>query len=163
MAATVIPTGHKSKIPSTLSYPLGAKAISEALEGVPQTGSLVVDFWYWNRQRYVPIFPQPYRVLSVRYRHAPLDGVYREWCIESGRFDPDWKITVEPVARHLRHAVQSKLLTEALPRMRRWLIASQDAEGRAGGHNLVFRYDEAANELMVEENSTTEWRTVRAD
>jgi hypothetical protein len=55
------------------------------------------------------------------------------------------------------------LLTEALPRMKRWLIASQDTEGRSGGHNLVFRFDELANELKVEENSTVEWNTTRAD
>jgi hypothetical protein len=47
--------------------------------------------------------------------------------------------------------------------MRRWLIASQDAGGRTGGHNLVFRYGELGNELKVEENSTIEWNTVRAD
>ena len=41
----MIPTGFKSSIPKNLSYPLGAKAISEALEGVPQMGSLVVDFY----------------------------------------------------------------------------------------------------------------------
>ncbi|HXN49069.1 MAG TPA: hypothetical protein VN893_20625 [Bryobacteraceae bacterium] len=159
----MIPTGYRTKIPSTLSYPLGAEAISEALEGVPQTGFLVVDFWYWNRQRLVPIFSQPYRVLSVSYWQAPLNTVYRKLYIESGRFEPGWKITVEPVPRRLRHTVQTRLLTEALPRMRRWLIASQNAEGRTGGHNLVFLYDEPADELKAEENSTPEWNTVRGD
>jgi len=50
----------------------------------------------------------------------------------------------------------------ALPAARRWLIASTDTGGRTGGHNLVFRFDELANELKGEENSTIEWTTVRA-
>jgi len=70
---------------------------------------------------------------------------------------------VEPVPRSLRHIVQTKLLSEALPKMKRWLIASQDTGGRTGGHNLVILYDELTNELKVEENSTIEWTTVRAE
>src|ERR1700690_3437986 len=157
MAVAMIPTGYKSKIPSTLSYPLGAKTISEALEGVPQTDSLVVEFWFWNRQRIVPIFRQPYRVLGVRYSPTPLNTVYQNYC--AGRLDPGWIITVEPVPRSFRHEVRAKLLTEALPRMRRWLIGSPDTRGRTGGHNLVFLYDDLANELKVEENSAIEWNT----
>ncbi|HEX3742882.1 MAG TPA: hypothetical protein VHW09_03095 [Bryobacteraceae bacterium] len=38
----LIPTGNRVKLPQALSYPLGAKAISEALEAAPQTGSLRV-------------------------------------------------------------------------------------------------------------------------
>jgi len=45
----IIPTQHKSKIPHTLSYPIGAKAISEALWGVPQFPELTVHFSFWNR------------------------------------------------------------------------------------------------------------------
>ncbi len=39
--------------------------------------------------------------------------------------------------------------------MKRWLIASQDIDGRTGGHNFVVLYDELANELKVEETSTS--------
>jgi hypothetical protein len=72
-------------------------------------------------------------------------------------------MTVEPVPRSLRHIVQSKLLVEALPKVKRWLIAGQDTGGRTGGHNLVVSFNELANELRIEENSTMEWTTVRAE
>jgi len=129
---------------------------------VPQTGSLFVDFYFWNRERRnVPV--RPYRVLSVSYWHTGLNTLYRKFHVEAGEFDAGWRITVEPVPRSLRHAVQSKLLVEGLPAIRRWLIASPNTGGRAGGHNLVFRFDELANELQVDEKSTIEWRTARAD
>ena len=166
-AMTIIPTGYKAKLPNTLSYPLGAQAISEALEGVSQIGVLVVDFWFSNRSRKdweLLIPPQPCRVLSVSYWHAAVNPYrYRNVDIEAGCFEPSWRIRVEPVPRPLRHTVQTKLLTEALPAMKRWLIASQDAGRRTGGHNLVFLFDEHANELRTEENSTIEWTTARVD
>jgi hypothetical protein len=112
-AITMIPTGHKVKIPNTLSYPLGTKAIFEALEGVPQIDSLLVDFWFWNRQRHPLISLRPYRVLSVSYWHAAENALYRKSYIEAGLFDPCWRITVEPVPRSLRHSVQTKLLAES--------------------------------------------------
>ncbi len=162
-AVTMIPTWYRANLPKTLSYPLGAKVISEALEGVPQTGSLVVEFYFWNKKRRsLSGVPQPYRVLSVSYWHDGFSPLHRKVLV-SGRSDPGWIITVEPAPRSLRHAIQSKLLTEALPRIKRWLVASQGAGGRTGGHNIVFRFDELANELRVEENSTIEWSTVRAD
>jgi hypothetical protein len=80
-----------------------------------------------------------------------------------GRFDSGWRITVETVPRHLRHSVQSKLLTEALPNVKRWLIANHDTSGRTGGQSLVFRFDESYEELRSEENATLDWKTVRVE
>jgi hypothetical protein len=158
----IIPTGLKVKIPKTLSYPLGAQAISEALQGVPQIGSLLVDFWYMNRMQWkLPIPLQPYRVLSVSYWSASIKPAYRRFYIEAGQFDAGWRITVEPVPRSLRQSIQGKLLAEALPKMKTWLIASQDSEGRTGGHNLVLRFDETSNELKSEEHSSIGWTTAR--
>jgi len=39
----IIPTRHKSKFPRTLSYPIGAKAISVGLLGAPQFDDLTVE------------------------------------------------------------------------------------------------------------------------
>ena len=130
---------------------------------MPQIDSLVVDFWFLKRQRH-PLIPlRQYRVLSVSYWHAAVNTLYRKFYIEAGRFDPGWRITVEPVPRSLRHTVQTKLLSEALPVMKRWLIASQDTGGRTGGHNLVLLFDDLDNELKTEENSTIEWQTARIE
>jgi len=81
-SVAIIPTGYKVKLPKSLSYPL---------EGVPQTGSLLVDFWFWNRQRlHLHIPPQPYRVLSVSYWHTAVNNLYRKFYMVAGRFDPGW-------------------------------------------------------------------------
>jgi hypothetical protein len=157
----MIPTGHRTKIPKILSYPLGAKAISEALEGVPQTGSLTVDFFFYNSEwRNRPDPALRYRVLSVSYWHV--DQLMRKFSYADGHFDASWRITVEPVPRNLRQTVQLKLLQDAMPIVRRWLIASHDTGDRAGGHNLFFYYEELANELKVEENSSIDWKTARS-
>ena len=160
-AMTMIPTGYKIKIPKTLSYPLGAKAISEALEGVPQIGSLLVDFYFWNYEPVPLLRHRPYYVLSASYSDALLNPLYRKFYVLSGQFESGWRITVGTVPRHLRHAIQLKLLAEALPRVKHWLVANHDASGRAGGLSLMFQFDELSNELKVEEKSTIEWKTVR--
>jgi hypothetical protein len=135
-----------------LSYPLGAKAVSIALDGVPQIDSLTINFSKPN-ERWYPR-GRPYPVLSARYGSpfskvpSVLDG---------------WTVTVEAVARSVRHNVQGKLLAQALPEIKRWLIANHDATGRTGGSNLLFLFDELSDVLLREEHSTMDWTTRRAD
>lgn len=124
---------------------------------------LFVDFWFWNGQRWDFVGPRPHRVLSVSYSNDAVNPLYRKFYIEAGRYDPGWRITVEPVPRRLRHTVQSMLLTEALPRVKRWLIDNRNVDGRSGGHNLIFLFDELANKLKIEENSSSEWNTARVE
>jgi len=40
----MIPTRYKQKLPKDLSYPLGAKEVSQALAAVPQFDSLILMF-----------------------------------------------------------------------------------------------------------------------
>src|SRR4051812_26964611 len=42
---TMIPTRYRSKLGSTLAYPVGAEAISVALAGVPRVEMLVLSFY----------------------------------------------------------------------------------------------------------------------
>ncbi len=64
----MIPTAHKSKIPKTISYPVGAKAISDALIGVPQCELLKLDFVFQNRSVKDRKADAPYTVLTASYR-----------------------------------------------------------------------------------------------
>jgi len=145
----VIPTAHKTKIPKALSYPLNAKAISEALNGVPQFEVLTIDFRFWKgfAKNRVPNAP-----------HHVLDAIY-------GRSDiftsSPWQIIVYPLPRPLKHEVQIKLIAEALPKIRKWLESNQHSLDRDGGHRLTFFFDDLADELTTEEYSSAEWKTER--
>ena len=143
----MIPTGYRTKIPKTLSYPLGAKAISDALIDVPQRELLKVIFSFWKVFAKDRVPGAPYRVLSASYLGpGPLSG---------------WTIYVHPVPRPLRHVIQSKLILEALPRIKDWLISNDHSPEREGGHGLTFYFDELKDEITSEETSSLEWNTER--
>jgi hypothetical protein len=46
----VIPTQYKTKLPHTLSYPLGAEALSAAFTDVPQFSDMTVRFWFYSKK-----------------------------------------------------------------------------------------------------------------
>jgi hypothetical protein len=145
----VIPTGYKSKIPKTHSYPLGAKAISDALAGAPQFDLL--ELWFssgWKRFGRDRILVAPKEVLTLQYSGpgGPLAG---------------WKIYIRPVPSVRKHEVKSKLIAEALPRIRRWLESNLHSLDREGGHRLTFFFDELTGELTAEEYSSSDWNTER--
>jgi hypothetical protein len=146
----VIPTGYKTKIPRTHSYPLAAKAISDALIGVPQRELLKIDFWFFKGFAKDRAPGAPYRVLGVSYS-GPDPGPFTEWSIQ-----------VHAIPRSLKHIIRGKLTSEALPKMRDWLVSNAHTLDREGSHRLTFYFDESKDEITSEEASTTEWSTERA-
>ncbi len=143
----MIPTRYKSKIPSTVSYPLGAKAISDALTGVPQEELLTIEFWFWKFARHGTHVPYP--VLRAKYSGESRYNVAQ------------WTIRVDAVPRALRHVVQGKLTAEALPKIRDWLISNVHSLDREGYHALTFFFDELKSEITSNESSSSEWETER--
>lgn len=144
----MIPTGRKSKIPKTHSYPLGAKALSDALVGVPQWDYLKINFcrtWQGFAKSRIPC--APYVVLSVSY-----DGY---------GYGLGWTMQVSPVPRLLKHKVQVKLIAEALPKIRKWLESNPGSLDREGGRRLTFFFEELSGDLTTEEYSSLEWNTGR--
>jgi hypothetical protein len=144
----VIPTGYKTKIPRTHSYPLAAKAISDALIGVPQRELLKIDFRFWKGFAKDRVIGAPYRVLSASYSapSSPFGG---------------WAVNVHAVPRLLKQVIEGKLIAEALPKIRDWLISNDHSSEREGGHQLTFYFDELKNEITSEETSSSEWDTER--
>src|SRR5689334_7222847 len=139
---TMIPTGHRAKIPHTLSYPLGAKAISEALEGVPQFDELTVDFRFSNQLARLHGTATPYRVIQAQFS-GPLRSFSASTIMheKTHRF-PRWTIRIDAVPRPLRHMIQGKLLVEALPLIRSWLVSNAQPTEREGWQVLSFSFDE---------------------
>lgn len=142
----MIPTGYKDQIPKTHSYPLGAKAISDALAGVPQFDLLKINF-FRTWQGFAKNRASTYVLLIVSY-----DGY---------GFSLGWTIQVSPVPRPLKHEAQVKLIAEALPQIRKWLQSNPHSNDREGGHRLTFFFDELSGQLTSEEHSSAEWRTER--
>ena len=93
----MIPTRYKDKIPHTLSYPVGAKVISEALTGVPQFAELTVAFRFWNQLARHHGTATPYRVVEAQF-----SGPHRHFSSSKqmeGFHCPRWTISVDAVPR----------------------------------------------------------------
>jgi hypothetical protein len=78
---------------------------------------------------------------------------------EKGYYSPSWTITVDAVPRSLRHLTQQKIIAQALPVVRHWLLKNSHSSEREGAHGLVFIFDELSNELTWEEHASIEWQT----
>jgi hypothetical protein len=151
----VIPTAYRAKIPKTLSYPVEAKDISDALAGVPQEELLKISFQFLNHLAHRHGTSVPYPVLTVKYRGRGRLPTYQY------SYFLNWGIEVHAVPRRLRHLLRGKLIAETLPKIKDWLSSNAHSNEREGYHELTFTFDELKNELAADETSTPEWQTER--
>ncbi|MFN0171859.1 MAG: hypothetical protein ACKV22_36055 [Bryobacteraceae bacterium] len=82
---------------------------------------------------------------------------------ESGYFSRRWTIGVEAVPRSQRHPIQNKIIAEALPSIRRWLVENRHTSDREGSHRITFAFDELKDELNCAEYASLEWQTAQVD
>jgi hypothetical protein len=130
----VFPTRSRIRISQTLSYPLTAKEISEALADVPQAGALSIDFYHYQRMK---DRGNPYPVLSVHYAFNSAQ-------------EQDWSVQVRPVPRNLRHSVNELLRAQAFPAMRDWLLHRRNLSSEHGGQALTAIFSERDASLRME-------------
>jgi hypothetical protein len=133
----LIPTRFRSKIAHTHSYPIGAEAISKALEGVPQFERLELTFWDYQFQPHAT----SYKVLEVDYRNLGGFHSASKEMIESGCLDEKWNIHVKPVPRSQRRSVQADLLERGIPFVRKWLTENTNDEQRGRAGISIFWYE----------------------
>jgi hypothetical protein len=139
----IFPTSSRSKHSKEVSYPIGAEALSHALEGVPQHDRIVCDFYGGGQHDHGK--PQLY-VLNVRYEKHARRFSDSGSALERGVFDPHWKISVFGVPRQLRGAIKVLLLEQGLPDLvRPWLIEKNHLTGQTGGSALWLEYVRADN------------------
>jgi hypothetical protein len=140
----LIPTSFKSKIPHTLSYPIGAETISSALRDVPQFGDMTLQFWLWKFLR--PDQTRAYSVLVLSYSRVAKSLHTAKNQLKYSQLEPRWTIMVRPVPRDRRHFIKARLEEEALPFARRWLMKTgiRDEVGRL---TLAFSFDEETEML----------------
>lgn len=135
----MIPTSYRKELSSLLSYPLGAKDISESLEGVPQFDALSIVFSPGQNNPHR--VESPFLVLRVNYTNRVPGRSASNDMVEKGWYDPKWEINVGAVPRPLRRTVKATLVTEALPKVRQWLLSNSDATGQVGYSWVRVRYD----------------------
>jgi hypothetical protein len=146
----VIPTEYKSKLPQTLSWPIGAEMLSEFFGGVPQFSKLTVGFWFYPKAR--PEILDRYTLLEIHYLRPAKSVHTRPESLEEGMPKVTWAITVRPVTRARRHLIRTRLKDGVLQTARTWLEknAGRDKEG---GLALIITFDEESQLVLTSEES----------
>ena len=142
----MITTRHKARLPKSLSWPLGAEAISTALENGPHTADLTLSFSaspVWPASEFQRLLREsaPYPLLVVEYKPPLKPGYYgAAFLVESGWYDAKWELWVNPAPREVRAAAGAALRETGLPMVAEWLRSSfrPGWEGRHHRLALVF-------------------------
>jgi hypothetical protein len=136
----IFPTKSRTRHSKFLSYPIGAEALSRALDGVPQHDQLACTFYAANPNS--DKNKDKIYLLSVVYEKQGRTFHHSEDAAERGVFNPHWTIHVYAVASELRHEIKTALLTVGLPDMiAPWLTQNAHLTGKTGGAALWLEYD----------------------
>lgn len=153
----MIPTRYKSKLPHTLSYPIGAEAVSESLKGVPQESALSIGF-HDKPTIFVSEFQKlrdgksPYPIFNATFRHIQPGLSASNRFIEEGWYEETWELSVYPVPRALKSVARQALLSEGLPRIRKWLTAERPPSWRHGRKRCEIFFIEGEGRIIVRES-----------
>ena len=152
----MIPTDYKSALPKSLSYPLGAKAISEAMADAPHVKDFTLSFYSTAIHpaaefRRVVRESLPYRILEVEYKpERGIGYVAPQWAIERGDYGPKWHLWVFAVLRERRHAAGELLRERGLPTIVEWLRESGQTGWLAHKHKIALVFDPLEGSLAVD-------------
>lgn len=136
----MIPTKVKCQISRELSFPLGAKQVSEVLEGVPQYNGLTIAFQpHWRetpaRIKAMVDRGESLLVLAAEYHNFPPGRSGSHYLIDQGWYDETWELAVYPVPRERKAATRTLLLSSGLPKIRAWLETTRPDTWRDGRHH----------------------------
>jgi hypothetical protein len=146
--AHIFPTRSRTKHSKLQSYPIGAEALSRALDGVPQHDQIACDFYAGNPN--ADKAKDIINVMSVVYEKHARTFHHSEDADERGVFDPRWTIHIYAVATDLRAQIKTALLEIGLPDFTRtWLIDHAHLTGKTGGAALWLAYDTTEKCLLA--------------
>jgi hypothetical protein len=142
---SMIATQFKSKLRNILSYPIGAQAISEAFDGLPQVAEIHLRFYdtpgFWKsnfdralRER------KPYGIFVAEYR-------FERRVAYSSLYPSEWSLTVYPVLRELRHTASRLLREQGLASVVLWMKDSGSRGWLEHSHRLELLFDPVAETL----------------
>jgi hypothetical protein len=137
----IISTIYRPKHSKLLAYPIGAEALSQGLEGVPQYALLACEFFAGNPSHEENQRARLY-VMAVSYSRRERSHFDGPSAADRGVFDPRWKINIHAVPVETRAEIKRLLTEDALPNIvRPWLEANAALTGRTGGAALLLHYD----------------------
>jgi hypothetical protein len=151
----MIPTRSKSKLPKTLSYPLGAEAISEALADAPHASEMSISFndqAVWPASEFQRLVREklPYHILTVGYQPPLKPGRSApNTLVESGWYEGHWSITVYPVRRELRSLAGQLLREQGVAAVVAWLRSSSRVGWNTRRHQIALVFNPADSTLSV--------------
>ena len=147
----MIPTKFRTKIPQSLSYPIGAELLTEALRDVPQLDQLTVAFFHYLRSNKtsntLPVIEGLYQNFDVTLG-TPKSFIARGMC------DETWELTVRPVPREQKSVVKRLLLEEGLPKLAEWLSAERTPAWLHGAKNFTILVSLETQKLSYSEDGT---------
>jgi hypothetical protein len=152
----MIRTASKTKLPKTLSYPLGAAAISEALAEARHVNELSLRFYgqpVWPASEFQRILKDglPYRILNVWYLPPTRPGYSGpNTLVESGWYGGRCALSVYPVRRELRSLAGEALRRRGLPAVVEWLKSSDVAGWESRQHELDLVFSPQDGALVTE-------------
>jgi hypothetical protein len=123
----MIPTHSKAKLPSTLSWPVGAQAVTAGLADAPHVAEInlwFVDSPVWRASEFQNTLrsAQPYPVLVAEYNPAMRMPYSRSKAMDqAGSYNANWRIQINPVPRAWRAKVGALLRDNGLPAVADWL------------------------------------------
>ena len=156
----LIPTRYKSKLRKGLSYPVGAKMISELLAGVPQFTDLTVGFsersWPLKQSEFAELLKtsKPIPIIGISYQNVSPGLTGSNYHIESGFYTESWDLLVFPVPSDLRHTVRERITTEGAAMLRNWLNTPRSMTWRTGRKTYALYYDRQDNILISKERDS---------
>jgi hypothetical protein len=145
----IIPTRYRSKIAHTLSYPIGAEAISLLLKEAPQFAEFEVTFYGSWGDKYRSA--DAHKVLTIGYRKSANSISTSSTEYSQRRLNRQWQIIVHPVDRVQKYLIKQKLIA-ALPQAMPWLQQRSDLDA-IGSDQICFVFDRRDESITMQSTS----------
>lgn len=139
-------------MPQTMTYPIGAEPISEALFGIPQFERLAIWFSSTSSIQEARKQNKPYKIFEVSMIHLLKSLSSPQKFIEDGFYDENWEIHVYAVPRELKSAAKRLLIDEALPKAKQWCEKPRTEMWKTGRKCFRALFDEKECGILIEQD-----------
>ena len=155
--AGLIPTEIREPLAKELAYPVGAEAISIALEGAEHFGSLSLWFgpgltaapaWFRDRVRRGEFLP----VLEGSWQRDERGHSASRDLLERGYYEARWELRVFAVPREFKSTARRALRESGFARLRQWLRRETPPEHERGRRRLLVSVRLLDGEVEAEES-----------
>ena len=138
MTERLIPTRSKSKLSSTLAYPVGAQSISEALVTVPQFEQL--ELWFTDNRYKVADTIGNLPIVAGRYVKHNLGLSASHRLDESGAYGPKWEIQIYTVPKQHATTIRNALADRGFGILSDWLSEKRSNYWLTKSHEILLWY-----------------------